>query len=53
MKAERWWLTPVILATWEDEVGRITVLRPIGQIVCETPISKIPEQNGLEVWLKK
>jgi hypothetical protein len=23
--AEHWWLTPVILAIWEDEIGRILV----------------------------
>jgi hypothetical protein len=35
------WLTPVILATWETEIGRITVLGQQGQIAPETPISKI------------
>jgi hypothetical protein len=25
MMAKSWWLTPVILATWEVETGRITV----------------------------
>jgi hypothetical protein len=24
-KSRRWWLTPIILATWEAEIGRIKV----------------------------
>jgi hypothetical protein len=35
------WLKPTILATWEAEAGRITILSQPGQIVHETPISKI------------
>jgi hypothetical protein len=31
----------VILATWETEMGRIVVWGQSGQIVCETPISKL------------
>jgi hypothetical protein len=27
--ARCWWLTPVILATWEAEIGRITVPIPL------------------------
>jgi hypothetical protein len=35
------WFTPVILATWEAEIRRITVRGHPGQIVQETPISKV------------
>jgi hypothetical protein len=35
-----WWLTPVILATWEAEIQRIMVLGQAGQIVSETPSPK-------------
>jgi hypothetical protein len=34
---------PVSLATWEAEIGRITAGGQHGQIVPETPISKITE----------
>jgi hypothetical protein len=32
---------PVISATWEAEIGRIVVQGQSGQIIRETPISKI------------
>jgi hypothetical protein len=35
------WLTPIIPATWEMENMRIIVQIQPGQIICETPISKI------------
>jgi hypothetical protein len=43
---------PIILATWEAEIRRRIMVRgQPGQIVHETPSSKEPEQNGLELWL--
>jgi hypothetical protein len=34
--SRHWWLTPVILATLEEEIRRITVQSQPGQIVLET-----------------
>jgi hypothetical protein len=42
-------LTPVILATWEAEIKRLTVRGQPGQIVLKT-ISKIPNTAGC-LWL--
>jgi hypothetical protein len=36
LEAGHWWLTPVILATWEAEIRRITVHSQLRQIVLET-----------------
>jgi hypothetical protein len=37
--AECWWLTPVILTTWEAEIKKIEVPGQLRQIVLESPIS--------------
>jgi hypothetical protein len=52
-QAEYKWLTPVILATWEAEIRRMVVQGQSGQIVHETPISKITRANELEAWHKR
>jgi hypothetical protein len=39
------WLTPVILATQEAEIWRITVRSQPGQILCKTPPQKNPSQK--------
>jgi hypothetical protein len=48
------WLTPVILATQEAEIRRITVRRQPKQIVHETlSVSKTPiTKKGLVKWFK-
>jgi hypothetical protein len=43
------WFTAIILATWEAEIGRITVQSQPVQIVHETPISKKMEKT--QSWL--
>jgi hypothetical protein len=43
---------PAILAPWKAEIRKITVQGQPRQIIHELPISKIPQKNGLEVWLK-
>jgi hypothetical protein len=46
------WFIPTILAMWEAALRRITVWGYPGQIVCKT-LSPKPEQNGVQVWLKR
>jgi hypothetical protein len=41
LKARHQWLTPVILAIWKAEIGKIAVQGQPGQIVYENSISKI------------
>jgi hypothetical protein len=47
-----WWLTPIILATQEAEIKRISVQSQLGQIVPKTLSQKNPSQKGLVEWLK-
>jgi hypothetical protein len=46
------WLTPVILATQEAEIRRITVRSQPRQIVPRDSISKNTSQKELVEWLK-
>jgi hypothetical protein len=43
---------PVILATQEEEIRRISVLNQSGQIVRETLLRKTHHKTGLVEWLK-
>jgi hypothetical protein len=38
-KAEHWWITPVIPATWEAETGRMAVQGQLRQKVLKIPVS--------------
>jgi hypothetical protein len=40
-------------AIWEAEIWRMAVQDQPGQTVHETISLKQPEENGLEVWLKR
>jgi hypothetical protein len=50
--AQQWWLTPVIPATQEAEIRRITVQSQPRQIVHKTLSQKNPSQKRLVEWLK-
>jgi hypothetical protein len=47
MKSEagHWWLTPIILATQEAEIRRVTFRSQTQQMVCETLSRKNPSQK--------
>jgi hypothetical protein len=42
--AGRWWLTPVILATWEVEIWKIRFKASLGKK--QEPTSKISREKG-------
>jgi hypothetical protein len=50
--ARCWWLTPVILATQEAEIRRITVQSQPRQIVLDTLSQNTQHKKGLAEWLK-
>jgi hypothetical protein len=52
--ARHQWFTPVILATWEAKIGRISIWVQPQQIVRETPSTKITRAKWIggvtQVW---
>jgi hypothetical protein len=50
--ARHWCLMPIILATQEAEISRITVRSQPRQIVHKILSQKHPSQKGMVVWLK-
>jgi hypothetical protein len=47
IRARLWWLTPVILATQEAEISRITVRSQPGESVPKTYLKNIQRETGL------
>jgi hypothetical protein len=52
LRDECWWLTPVILATQETEIRRITARSQPAEIVLRTYLEKTLHKTGLVEWLK-
>jgi hypothetical protein len=50
--AGRWWLMPVILATWEAEIRRITVKANLGKQFIRPYLGKTEHKTGMVEWLK-
>jgi hypothetical protein len=50
--AKRWWLTPVILATQETEIRRITVQSQTQKQFTRPYLEKTHHKKGLVEWLK-
>jgi hypothetical protein len=47
------WFIPIILATWETEIGRIKIWgQPEQDGLWDPHLQNNQEKNGLEVWLK-
>jgi hypothetical protein len=48
--ARHWWLTPVILATQEAEIRRITLEATPGKEFTRPYLKKILHKKGLDWW---